>query len=179
MGIMVEEMVLALKKESKFKDRVEHIEILPPKKPIYGELKKDLPQNLKNYLLKKNIKLYRHQCNAIEYLRAGKNIIITTPTASGKTLAFNIPIFERLNQDKSATALYLYPTKALANDQLKVIKELENLSEIAVNPNVYDGDTPPDKKPKIRKTSRIIISNPYELHQILPGIVSGKSSSVT
>lgn len=168
MGIMVEEMVLALKKESKFKDRVEHIEILPPKKPIYGELKKDLPQNLKNYLLKKNIKLYRHQCNAIEYLRAGKNIIITTPTASGKTLAFNIPIFERLNQDKSATALYLYPTKALANDQLKVIKELENLSEIAVNPNVYDGDTPPDKKPKIRKTSRIIISNPYELHQILP-----------
>jgi len=164
----VEEIVHALKRESKFKDRVEYIEILPPKKPIYGELKKDLPQNLKNYLLKKDIKLYKHQCDAIEYLRAGKSIIITTPTASGKTLAFNIPIFERLNQDKSATALYLYPTKALANDQLKVIKELENLSKIAVNPNVYDGDTPPDKRPKIRESSRIIISNPYELHQILP-----------
>jgi DEAD/DEAH box helicase domain-containing protein len=168
MGGKVEGIVRALRRKSEFKDRVEHIEILPPKEPVYGELKKDLPQNIKNYLLKKNIKLYRHQCDAIEYLRAGKSIIITTPTASGKTLAFNIPIFERLNQDKSATALYLYPTKALANDQLKVIKELENLSEIVVNPNVYDGDTPPDKRPKIRESARIIISNPYELHQILP-----------
>jgi DEAD/DEAH box helicase domain-containing protein len=168
MGVIMKKIVDALKTESQFKGRVEHIEILPPKEPVYGELKKDLPHNLKHYLLKKNIKLYRHQCDAIEYLRAGKNIIITTPTASGKTLAFNIPIFEKLNQDKSATALYLYPTKALANDQLKVIQELERLSEIAVNPNVYDGDTPPDKRPKIRETSRIILSNPYELHQILP-----------
>lgn len=99
----------------------------------------------------------------------GKNIIITTPTASGKTLAFNIPIFEKLYHDKSATALYIYPTKALSNDQLKVIKEFESLSGIGVNPSVYDGDTPPDKRQKIREISRIIISNPYELHQVLPG----------
>jgi DEAD/DEAH box helicase domain-containing protein len=131
-------------------------------------LKKDVPQNIKNYLLKKDIKLYKHQCDAIENIRARENIIITTPTASGKTLAFNIPIFEGLDQDKSATALYLYPTKALANDQLKVIKEFERLSGINVNPNVYDGDTPPNKRPKIRESSRIIISNPYELHQVLP-----------
>jgi DEAD/DEAH box helicase domain-containing protein len=168
MGVIMEKIVDALKKESQFKDRVEHIEILPPKEPVYGELKKDLPQNIKHYLLKKNIKLYRHQCNAIEYLRAGKNIIITTPTASGKTLAFNIPIFEKLNQDKSATALHLYPTKALANDQLKAIKELEKHSGIIVNPNIYDGDTRSDKRQNIRETSRIILSNPYEIHQILP-----------
>ncbi len=166
---MVEQIVNAIKRKSRYKDRVEHIEILPPKEPIYGELKKDLPQNIKNYLLKKGIKkLYRHQCDAVENLRSGKNIIITTPTASGKTLAFNIPIFERLDHDKGATALYLYPTKALANDQLKVIKEFESLSSISVNPHVYDGDTPPNKRPKIRDNSRIIISNPYELHQILP-----------
>jgi len=168
MGITVEKIVSALKRKSRFKDRVEHIEILHPKGPIYGELKKDIACNIKNYLLKKGIRLYKHQCNAIESLRAGKNVIIATPTASGKTLAFNIPIFERLEQDKNATALYLYPTKALANDQLKVIKEFENLSGIGVNPNVYDGDTPPNKRPKIRETSRIIISNPYELHQVLP-----------
>ena len=167
MGIMVEKIVSALRRSSRYKDRVEHIEILPPKEPIYGELKKDLSCNIKNYLLKKSIKLYKHQYDAIESLRAGKSIIITTPTASGKTLAFNIPIFERLDQDKCATALYLYPTKALANDQLKVIKEFESLSGIKVNPNVYDGDTPPNKRPKIRETSRIIISNPYELHQVL------------
>ncbi|HPZ35729.1 MAG TPA: DEAD/DEAH box helicase [Bacteroidales bacterium] len=174
MGIMIEKVISELKRvrddEGKFRfnDRIEHIELLHPKEPIYGELKKDLLQNLKNYLLKKNIKLYKHQCDAIDSLREGKNIIITTPTASGKTLAFNIPVFEKLYHDKSATALYIYPTKALSNDQFKVIKEFESLSEIGVNPNVYDGDTPLNKRPKIRETSRIIISNPYELHQVLP-----------
>ncbi|MGQ9464376.1 MAG: DEAD/DEAH box helicase [bacterium] len=165
---MVERIVNTLKRNSRYKDRVEHIELLPPKEPIYGKLKRDLSHNIKDYLLKKNIKLYKHQCDAIEALTTGKNIIITTPTASGKTLAFNIPVFEKLDKDKHATALYLYPTKALSNDQLKVIKELERLSGINVNPNIYDGDTPPDKRPKIRETSRIIISNPYELHQLLP-----------
>ncbi|MGQ9816933.1 MAG: DEAD/DEAH box helicase, partial [bacterium] len=165
---MVERIVNTLKRNSRYKDRVEHIELLPPKEPIYGKLKRDLSHNIKDYLLKKNIKLYKHQCDAIEALTTGKNIIITTPTASGKTLAFNIPVFEKLDKDKHATALYLYPTKALSNDQLKVIKELEILSGINVNPNIYDGDTPPDKRPKIRETSRIIISNPYELHQLLP-----------
>ncbi|MCL0063785.1 DEAD/DEAH box helicase [Dehalococcoidia bacterium] len=165
---MIARVVDNLKREVRYKDRIEHIEVLTPQKPIYGKLERDLPQSIRNYLLKKGIKLYKHQCDAIEKLRTGKNIIVTTPTASGKTLAFNIPIFERLEYDKSATALYLYPTKALTNDQLKVIKEFEKLSGICVTPNVYDGDTPPNKKPKIREISRIIISNPYELHQILP-----------
>lgn len=165
---MVEKIVNALKNKSRFKDRVEHIEILSQKGPIYGELKRDLSANIKNYLLKKNIKLYRHQCDVIEKVRDGKSIIITTPTASGKTLAFNIPIFERMELEKNATALYLYPTKALSNDQLKVLKDFENLSALCINPNVYDGDTPQNKRPRIRETSRIIISNPYELHQILP-----------
>jgi DEAD/DEAH box helicase domain-containing protein len=165
---MIEIVVNILKRESRYRDRVEYIEILPSKNPVYGELKRGLSKSIKNYLSQKGIKLYKHQCDTIERLRAGKNIVITTPTASGKTLAFNIPIFERLEQNKSATALYLYPTKALANDQLKVIKEFERLSGIKVTPDVYDGDTPPNKRPKIRETSRIIISNPYELHQTLP-----------
>lgn len=164
----MEAVISFLKTDSRYKDRVEPIGFLPPKEPTYGELKKDLSRNIKDYLLKKSIKLYGHQCDAIESLRLRKNVVITTPTASGKTLAFNIPIFERLEQDKSATALYLYPTKALANDQLKVIKEFESQSGVGVNPNVYDGDTPPNKRPKIRETSRIIISNPFELHQVLP-----------
>ena len=165
---MVGKIVTLLKSSSRYRERVEHIEILPSKEPIYGRLKKPLSHSIKNYLLKKRLRLYSHQCEAIETLRAGKNIIITTPTASGKTLAFNIPIFERLEEDKRAAALYLYPTKALSNDQLKVIKEFEILSKISVNPNVYDGDTPPGRRPRIRETSRIIISNPYELHAVLP-----------
>jgi DEAD/DEAH box helicase domain-containing protein len=142
--------------------------VLPTREPKYGELKKDLPVNLQRYLAKKQITLYQHQCDALDALRSGKNVVITTPTASGKTLAFNVPIFETLLQDKSATALYLYPTKALSNDQLKVIKEFERLSGVFVHPNVYDGDTPTGKRPKIREAARVIISNPYELHHVLP-----------
>lgn len=168
MGIMIEEIINALKTNPRFKDRVEHIEVLDSRASVYGVTRKELAQNIKNYLKKKNIKLYKHQCDAIDALSCGKNIIITTPTASGKTLAYNIPIFERLYKDKSATALFLYPTKALSNDQLKVMKELEKLSGIEVNPGVYDGDTPTHKRPKIREHSRIIISNLYELHQVLP-----------
>ena len=115
---IIDKLEKRIRNEDRIKDRIEHIEVLTPQKPIYGKLERELPQSIKNYLLKKGIKqLYKHQCDAIEKLRAGKNIIITTPTASGKTLAFNIPIFEKLEHDKSATALYLYPTKALTNDQ--------------------------------------------------------------
>ena len=168
MAIRVKEVIDSLKRSPRYRDRVEYVEILSLQNPIYGKLKKDFPGKLKNYLLRKAIKLYRHQCEAIENLRAGENIIITTPTASGKTLAFNLPIFERLYQDKKATALYLYPSKALSQDQLKVIKGLENMTGIKVNSDIYDGDTPSYKKQRIRDKARIIISNPYELHQILP-----------
>ncbi len=165
---MVEEIVKQLKIKPRFKERIEHVEVLKARKAEFGKIKKELPKNIDNYLKKKNIKLYKHQSIAIDILRAGENLIITTPTASGKTLAFDVPIFEKLYLDKYATALFLYPTKALSNDQLKVIKEIERLTEIKVNPDVYDGDTPTHRRPRIRENSRIVISNPYELHQILP-----------
>ncbi|MEA2069992.1 MAG: DEAD/DEAH box helicase [Asgard group archaeon] len=165
---MIEQILAELKHHSRFRDRLEHIETLPAQEPVYGNLSPPLPIALEKYLQSKKIKLYKHQCEAIKYLREGKNIIITTPTASGKTLAFNLPIFEYLAKQKHATALYLYPTKALSNDQLIVLREMEEKSGISVNPQVYDGDTPRHKRPKIRENSRVIISNPYELHHILP-----------
>ena len=87
---------------------------------------------------------------------------------SGKTLAFNIPVLEALTLDKKATALYLYPTKALTNDQLKVLRELEKGTCVKVDPGVYDGDTPQHQRASIRENSRIILTNPYGLHQYLP-----------
>lgn len=164
----VERIVNTLKRNPRYYNRVAHVEVLPCTKPVYGKLKKELPDPIKKYVLNKGIRLYTHQCDAIEKLRAGRNVIITTPTASGKTLAFTIPVFEILYSNKSATALYVYPTKALSNDQLKGLQEFEKVSGISVNPNVYDGDTPRGKRPTIRETSRIIISNPYELHYVLP-----------
>ena len=165
---MIKSILNSLKENKRFKKRIEYIKVLPSKEPIYKELEEYPLPEIKDYLLEKNIRIYIHQNEVIHKLRKGKNVIITTPTASGKTLAFSIPIYEKLGQNKDATALYIYPTKALANDQLKFIKEFENLSNISFNCQIYDGDTPNHKRPKIRDSSRIIISNPYELHQVLP-----------
>lgn len=165
---MIKDTLNTLKSRKWYKNRVEHIETLKPQEAVYGETRAILPQYIKNYLSRKKIRLYRHQCKVIDILRKGDNVIITTPTASGKTLSFNIPIFEKLTSDNNATALYIYPAKALANDQLKHMKELEKYCGMNLNPEVYDGDTTKEKKRKIRKTSRIIVTNPYELHYVLP-----------
>ncbi|GAB6056506.1 DEAD/DEAH box helicase [Methanobacterium movens] len=153
--------------EEEFKDKIVHIEVLPSKKAVYSKVD-DLPANIINYLNKKSIRLYKHQVESLKHLRSGKNIIITTPTASGKTLAFNIPIFEKLHTDDESTALYIYPAKALENDQLKTLLELEEETRIKVSPHIYDGDTDKKLKPWIRENSRIILTNPHELHLILP-----------
>lgn len=163
---MVGKVLRRLKSDIRYHNRVEHIEVLPPQEPVYQKIE-DLPDNLMNYLHKRGIKLYRHQCRTLESLRKGKNVIITTPTASGKTLAFNLPVFETLSADEDATALYIYPAKALANDQLKTLQELEKECNIHINPNIYDGDTDRSKKPWIRENSRIVLTNPYELHLVL------------
>ncbi len=94
-------------------------------------------------------------------------MIITTPTASGKTLAFNLPVFADLEADTDARALYLYPTKALANDQLVTLGQMAAFTGIDARPAIYDGDTPQSKRPAIRDRARIIVSNPHELHQVL------------
>ncbi|MCC7573877.1 MAG: DEAD/DEAH box helicase [Candidatus Methanofastidiosum sp.] len=167
MESVIENILLKLRRDPSFDRNIAHVELLPEKGPIYGELNEELPNSISDYLEIKNIRLYKHQCDSLEEIRKGNNIIITTPTASGKTLAFNIPIFEALSKDRQATALYLYPAKALSNDQLKVLRALELETEIRVNPNVYDGDTPSAIRPKIRSESRIIVSNPYEIHHIL------------
>ena len=163
---MVQKVLNKLRNYSRFSERIEHIEVLPPRNAIYG-IVDDLPKNIQDYLDKSRIKLYEHQCESIQHIRAGKNVIITTPTASGKTLAFNIPILESLSIQPDATALYIYPAKALANDQLKSLMELEKEFRIDINPDIYDGDTKKAQKKWIRENSRIVLTNPYELHYIL------------
>ncbi|MDR0373605.1 MAG: DEAD/DEAH box helicase [Nitrososphaerota archaeon] len=165
---MIEEFIKRIKQSRSYKKQIVHIEELPARSAIFGELEKPLPENLQKILLNQKIQFYSHQAQAINQVRSGKNIVIATPTASGKTLAFNIPVLEALTRDKKATALYIYPTKALTNDQLKVLKELEKESGIKADANIYDGDTPQHQRTSIRENSRIILTNPYGLHQYLP-----------
>ncbi len=165
---MIEQFIQSIKRMSSYKKQIVHIEKIPSQEAIFGELEKPLPEKIQNFLNTKKIQLYSHQAEAINRIRQGKNVVIVTPTASGKTLAFNIPVFEALSKDEEATALYLYPTKALTNDQLKVLKELEKETGIKAYPNIYDGDTPRHQRPTIRANSKIILSNPYGFHQYLP-----------
>ncbi|MBE0433084.1 DEAD/DEAH box helicase [candidate division WOR-3 bacterium] len=158
----------SLRTGREFKQRIVHIEQLNPKAATYCTLELRLAADIHEYIRKNRILLYKHQCEVIEHAVRGHNVIVSTPTASGKTLAFNIPVFNELIQDSKSKALYLYPTKALSNDQLKVLKSMEKDIAMKIAPAIYDGDTPASRRSKIRESSRIIISNPYELHQILP-----------
>ena len=120
MGPVIENILLKLRKDPSFDRNIAHVELLPERGPIYGELKEELPNSITDYLERKNIKLYKHQCDSIEEIRKGNNIIIQAPTDSGKTLAFNIPIVQARAKDRQATALDRYAAKALSNDQLMV-----------------------------------------------------------
>jgi DEAD/DEAH box helicase domain-containing protein len=149
-------------------DSIVYTKIIPSQEPQYSEICQNLPDILKNYISNNNLKLYSHQAMAIEKSLEGSNVMITTPTASGKSLAFNLSVFSKLAIDPNATALYIYPLKALTQDQLQTLKKLESETGIEARSAVYDGDTSSHQKRTIRESSRIILSNPYALHQYLP-----------
>jgi DEAD/DEAH box helicase domain-containing protein len=163
----VAEVVSFLEKNPVYSKRVVHHQVSEPQTPRYGTLARPLPEVLAAYLEQNGIRLYTHQCEAIDHIRSGKTVIVTTPTASGKTLVFNIPVFERIAANPEARALYLYPTKALSNDQLATLNRISQFTGFPARPAIYDGDTPQSKRAAIREHARIIISNPHELHQIL------------
>src|SRR5581483_10240519 len=104
---------------------------------------------------------YTHQAEAYAAARGGGNVIVTTGTASGKTLAFNLPVLDALAADRHARALYLYPTKALAQDQAR---SLAALGVPGVRAAIYDGDTPTEQRRRIRGWANLVLTNPDMLH---------------
>jgi len=114
-------------------------------------------------------RLYTHQADAVNAVLAGRHVVVVTPTASGKTLCYNLPVLHALLSDPEARALYLFPTKALAQDQLAELQEWEGVLKLGFRPATYDGDTTPAARKAIRQESRIVITNPDMLHVgILP-----------
>ena len=113
--------------------------------------------------------LYTHQAAATEAVHAGKNVVIVTPTASGKTLCYNLPVLDAILADTDTRALYLFPTKALAQDQLAELYDLNQRLDNRFGVFTYDGDTPSDARKSIREKSHIVLTNPDMLHTgILP-----------
>src|SRR5437773_2320659 len=114
-------------------------------------------------------RLYTHQAEAVEAVHAGKNVVIVTPTASGKTLCYNLPVLNATLENSDSRALYLFPTKALAQDQLAELHDLNQRLENRFGVFTYDGDTPADARRSIREKGHIILTNPDMLHtRILP-----------
>ena len=114
-------------------------------------------------------RLYTHQAAAAEAVHLGKNVVIVTPTASGKTLCYNLPVLNEVLGNSDARALYLFPTKALAQDQLAELYDLNQRLESRFGVFTYDGDTPADARKSIREKSHVVLTNPDMLHTgILP-----------
>ncbi len=154
-----------------FEQQMAHIQIIPPREARYADLQGGLHPSVERVLNAQGIeRLYTHQAEAIEHVRAGESVVIVTGTASGKTLCYNIPVAETMLEDPMATALYIYPTKALAQDQLRGLGRLETeeMRDWFLT-GTYDGDTPSNLRRRLRDAGNVILTNPDMLHQgILP-----------
>ena len=166
----IEKFLSYLKEKEEFKKKIVYSYILPPKKEETSSLV--LPSLLKGALPKIGINhFYLHQAQALKNIREGKDVMVCTPTASGKTLIYNISVAESLLKDSRKCALYIFPLKALARNQLETINELNlALGDHHFRVAVYDGGTMPYHRQKIRESlPRILLTNPDMLHlSLLP-----------
>ncbi len=142
----------------------------PARAAAYAEFPEDLNPKLREVLAARGIeRLYTHQAEAYERVTAGANAVIVTPTASGKTLCYNLPVLNCLTAEPGARAIYLFPTKALAEDQLDELHGLIEDMGSDLCAFTYDGDTPQDARRAIRQRANIVLTNPDMLHTgILP-----------
>jgi len=154
-----------------YSGQITHIEHIPPREANCAELDKPLTSSLQDCLNGHGLlPLYTHQAEAVNNARQGKNVIVATSSASGKTLCYNIAVVEAILTEQGSRALYLFPTKALAQDQLRGLRELFCPGLFKLEDfTTFDGDTPQAERPEIRKRARVILTNPDMLHiGILP-----------
>lgn len=160
-----------LEAQPDYEGQMVHIEHIPFREAKYGTLDEPLEDSLQDCLVQHDITcLYSHQAEAVNHARQGKNVMVATSSASGKSLCYNVPVIQELLTEPMSRAIYLFPTKALAQDQLRSLCEL--FSPALFKPEefaTFDGDTPPLERVDIRQNARIVLTNPDMLHLgILP-----------
>ena len=153
---------------SGYNGQIAHVESIPPREASYARLDRPLPGKLQDCLVRRHLfPLYSHQAAAVNRVRRGENVMVATASASGKTLCYNIPVLEAMLDEPFSRALYLFPTKALAQDQLRSLNGLAGSLEVEVA--TFDGDTAYALRADVRDKARIVLSNPDMLHVgILP-----------
>jgi DEAD/DEAH box helicase domain-containing protein len=170
-----------LKKQSFYQNQLVHVERIPGRRAQHASLQRPLLRSLVEAIKAGGTdRLYYHQAQAMDAVREGQHVVVATSTASGKTLCYNVPVLEAIALNPDSRALYLFPTKALAQDQLRSLNELvnrfktaaqQNQGALIVNPcfGAYDGDTPKNTRSQLRREAHIILTNPDMLHVgILP-----------
>ncbi|MCM3666614.1 DEAD/DEAH box helicase [Mesobacillus subterraneus] len=166
----MQEILQDLKVSESVKRNIVHWHTIEEKEAQTEQMPDDLSEILKKALERRGIsRLYTHQKSSYEQIMKGQSIVAVTPTASGKTLCYNLPVLQSIINDPNARALYMFPTKALAQDQKSEINELIQEAELSINSYTYDGDTPSNIRQKVRRAGHIVITNPDMLHSaILP-----------
>ncbi|MGG3682071.1 DEAD/DEAH box helicase [Aeribacillus composti] len=165
-----EKVIHDFRHDERFRDQIVYWHTIPEKEAITVPFPEDMDKRLKEMLKKKGIEqLYSHQKEAFELALNHHNIVAVTPTASGKTLCYNLPVLNAILKNNNTRALYLFPTKALAQDQKSELNEWIEGIKTEINCYTYDGDTSPTIRQKIRKAGHIVMTNPDMLHSgILP-----------
>lgn len=161
-----------LKLRKGYRGQIVRVNELPEREAEYGSLPEDsIDPRVTDALCQMGIeRLYSHQTEAIGHVLGGRNVVVVTGTASGKTLCYNVPVVDAILKDPLSTALFIYPTKALAQDQLRAIGRFTEASDhIKFVAGAYDGDTPQNERRRLRDRGAVILTNPDMLHQgILP-----------
>lgn len=166
----LQEIIENMKIDSYFKDNIISWRTIAEKPASTVPLPENLHPILKDALNKKGIeRLYTHQKSAYESVESDQSIVTVTPTASGKTLCYNLPVLQKILKYPQSRALYIFPTKALAQDQKSELNEIIESAGMNINSYTYDGDTAANIRQKVRKAGHIVITNPDMLHSaILP-----------
>ncbi len=166
----IEEIIQSWKRSKNISPCLTDLRIFKKREGRYQPFPDFLHPLLKEALRSEGIEsLYSHQAEAIKHVQEGQDVVVVTPTASGKTLCYNLPVLNRILSDPSSKAFYLFPTKALSQDQMFELQNLTKRLEKPIRTFTYDGDTPQDARQAIRTQGDVVITNPDMLHTgILP-----------
>ncbi|CAJ1975483.1 unnamed protein product [Sphenostylis stenocarpa] len=169
-SLLAVEMIDHLKKGIGSEGQIVHIEDICARKAIYSEIPLELSEKMRSALKCIGVsKFYSHQAESIQASLHGKNVVVATMTSSGKSLCYNLPVLEVLSTISSSCALYIFPTKALAQDQLRALLHMTKGFDVDFSIGIYDGDTSHSERMWLRDNSRLLITNPDMLHiSILP-----------
>ncbi|XP_027339177.1 uncharacterized protein LOC113852955 isoform X2 [Abrus precatorius] len=169
-SLLAVDMVDHLQKGIGSEGQIVHIEDICAREAIFGEIPIELSEKMRSALRSIGVsKFYTHQAESIQASLHGKNVVVATMTSSGKSLCYNLPVLELLFKNSSSCALYIFPTKALAQDQLRALLFMTKGCGVDFNIGIYDGDTPHSERMWLRDNSRLLITNPDMLHiTILP-----------